>query len=183
MRLFDFLRRLFFGGGPRPPSLPPRPRPTQSRAPAPQTNWPPQQPMPQPAPAQAPPRTWQPPKRVEVALNLDSAQFQPLSTEQVKAQAAGQTFTGFFEFGRQSRIPSAADPRTKLIDQAMVGQGLIAPEDLVKIHELGDRMDELRPEKAGVHVLAERAPTDRPRWTLKEVPRARQLLESIRDKK
>jgi tetratricopeptide (TPR) repeat protein len=32
-------------------------------------------------------------------------------------------------------------------------------------------------------VLAERAPTDRPRWTLKEVPRARQLLESIRDKK
>ena len=32
-------------------------------------------------------------------------------------------------------------------------------------------------------VLAERAPTDRPRWTLKEVPRARQMLESIRDKK
>jgi tetratricopeptide (TPR) repeat protein len=32
-------------------------------------------------------------------------------------------------------------------------------------------------------VLAERAPTDRPRWTLKEVPRARQMLETIRDKK
>jgi tetratricopeptide (TPR) repeat protein len=32
-------------------------------------------------------------------------------------------------------------------------------------------------------VLAERAPTDRPRWTLKEVPRARQMLESIQDKK
>lgn len=32
-------------------------------------------------------------------------------------------------------------------------------------------------------VLAERAPTDKPRWTLKEVPRARQMLESIRDKK
>ncbi len=32
-------------------------------------------------------------------------------------------------------------------------------------------------------VLAERAPTDRPRWTLKETPRARQMLESIRDKK
>ena len=31
-------------------------------------------------------------------------------------------------------------------------------------------------------VLAERAPTDRPRWTLKEVPRARQMLESIRDR-
>lgn len=32
-------------------------------------------------------------------------------------------------------------------------------------------------------VLAERTPTDRPRWTLKEAPRARQMLESIRDKK
>ena len=32
-------------------------------------------------------------------------------------------------------------------------------------------------------VLAERAPTDRPRWTLKEAPRARQMLESIRDRK
>ena len=31
-------------------------------------------------------------------------------------------------------------------------------------------------------VLDERAPTDRARWTLKEVPRARQMLEAIRDK-
>jgi tetratricopeptide (TPR) repeat protein len=31
-------------------------------------------------------------------------------------------------------------------------------------------------------VLDEKAPTDRPRWTLKEVPQARQMLESIRDK-
>ncbi len=31
-------------------------------------------------------------------------------------------------------------------------------------------------------VLAERAPTDRPRWTLKEAPRAREMLEAIRDK-
>ena len=31
-------------------------------------------------------------------------------------------------------------------------------------------------------VLNEKAPTDRPRWTVKEVPRAKQMLESIRDK-
>jgi len=31
-------------------------------------------------------------------------------------------------------------------------------------------------------VLSEKAPTDRPRWTLKEAPRARQMLEAIRDK-
>jgi len=75
----------------------------------------------------------------------------------VKSQASGQQFSGFFEFGRRSRIPSALDPRTKLIDQAMVGHGLIAPDELVKIHELGDRMDELRPERAGEHLQAERA--------------------------
>ena len=31
-------------------------------------------------------------------------------------------------------------------------------------------------------LLAERAPTDRPRWTTKEAPRARKMLESIRGK-
>jgi len=31
-------------------------------------------------------------------------------------------------------------------------------------------------------VLDEKAPTDRPRWTMKEVPLARRMLESIRDK-
>jgi retron-type reverse transcriptase len=75
----------------------------------------------------------------------------------VKAQAASQRFSNFFEFGRQSRIPSSIDPRTKLIDQAMVGHGLISPDELVKIHELGERMDELRPEPASEYTRAERA--------------------------
>ena len=51
---------------------------------------------------------------------------------------AGSSSASFWEFGRRSRIPVAVDPRTKLIDQAMVGQGLITPEELVRIHELGD---------------------------------------------
>jgi len=66
-------------------------------------------------------------------------------------------FTGFFEFGRRDRIPSPIDPRTKLIDQAMVGQGLIKPEELVRIHEIGQQMDELRPQLPGAHALAQRA--------------------------
>jgi retron-type reverse transcriptase len=93
-----------------------------------------------------------------VTLDLDAAQFRPLSTDAARAAAAGQRFTGFWEFGRQSRIPSAIDPRTKLIDQAMVGQGLITPEELVDIHALGDRMDNLRPERGTrAHLVAERA--------------------------
>ena len=156
MGLFDALRRLFFGGGPRPQAPPRTPAPPRPRAPAPQTNWPAPAPTPR-RPGQAHAPSAPPPMRRDVTLDLDAGHFQPLSAEQVKAQAAGQAFTGFFEFGRQSRIPSPVDPRTKLIDQAMVGQGLFGPEELVRIHELGERMDELRPERAGAHVVAERA--------------------------
>ena len=39
----------------------------------------------------------------------------------------------------------------------MVGQGLVAAEELVRIHEIGLQMDELRPQIVGAHVLAERA--------------------------
>lgn len=96
-------------------------------------------------------------KRRDTTLQLDAAQFQPLPADQVKSQAMATQFTGFFEFGRRDRIPSPIDPRTKLIDQALVGQGLITPEELVRIHELGQQMDELRPDMVGAHKLAERA--------------------------
>ncbi len=93
----------------------------------------------------------------ETTLDLDAADFKPLSADQVRERASGQTFNGFFEFGRRDRIPSAVDPRTKLIDQAMVGHGLITPEELVRIHEVGAKMEEVRPDLAGAHVLAQRA--------------------------
>jgi RNA-directed DNA polymerase len=98
-----------------------------------------------------------PPQRRETTLQLDASQFQPLPADQVRSQAMSTQFTGFFEFGRRDRIPSAADPRTKLIDQALVGQGLIKPEELVRIHEIGQKMEELRPQIVGAHVLAARA--------------------------
>jgi RNA-directed DNA polymerase len=88
---------------------------------------------------------------------LDAEQFQPLPADQLRAQALSTQFVRTWEFGRRDRIPSAADPRTKLIDQAMVGHGLIKPEELVHIHEIGQQMDELRPEIAGAHAAAESA--------------------------
>jgi RNA-directed DNA polymerase len=160
MGLFDFLRKLLGGSPPAPPS---RPRP---QAPAPQTNWPPAQPQGFDRNRATAPSTWQAPissaprqpqQPRQAALNLEASQFQPLSTDEAKAAAQGQQFSSFWEFGRQSRIPSALDPRTKLIDQAMVGQGLISPDELVRIHEIGHKMDELRPEQVSVHTLAERA--------------------------
>jgi tetratricopeptide (TPR) repeat protein len=53
--------------------------------------------------------------------------------------------------------------------------------ELAQLYINGGRYAEARQQLQSV--LAERAPSDRPRWTLKEVPRAKQMLESIRDKK
>ena len=52
--------------------------------------------------------------------------------------------------------------------------------ELAQLYINMGRYQEARLELQGV--LDERAPTDRARWTLKEVPRARQMLEAIRDK-
>lgn len=126
----------------KPPPLP-RGQIPQTRAPAPT-------PTPPPLPVRQ--------RQVhEKSLALDASQFAPLSTEQVRDQTAATQLSGFFEFGRRDRIPSAADPRTKLIDQALVGQGIATPEELAAIHEIGAQMDELRPQLAGAHVLAQQA--------------------------
>ena len=53
--------------------------------------------------------------------------------------------------------------------------------ELAQLYINMGRYQDARVELQGV--LDERAPTDRARWTLKEVPRARQMLEAIRDKK
>lgn len=52
--------------------------------------------------------------------------------------------------------------------------------ELAQLYINMGRYQEARLELQGV--LDERAPTDRARWTVKEVPRARQMLEAIRDK-
>jgi retron-type reverse transcriptase len=94
-------------------------------------------------------------------LNLDAGQFAPLSDEQTKAAAsAAGNLMGNPWSGRRDLIPPASDPRTNLIDRAMVGQGLLTPEELAEIHKVGDEMSRLRPELAGAHAAAERAVRD-----------------------
>src|SRR6185437_3508594 len=53
-------------------------------------------------------------------------------------------------FGRRDMIPPADDPRTLLIDRAMVTQGLITPEQLAEIHAVGAEMDRVRPTIASI---------------------------------
>src|SRR5688572_11516647 len=80
-------------------------------------------------------------------LNLDLGQFAPLSHADAKAQAKalGSPWRSAM-FGRRDLIPPVSDPRTLLVDRAMVGFGFITPEDLAEIHKLGEQMDAVRPD-------------------------------------
>ena len=82
-------------------------------------------------------------------LNLDAGAFTPISDKEATKEARGiGNLWGNPWFGRRDLIPPAEDPRTNLIDRAMVGHGLITPEELVEIHEIGRTMDEIRPDLA-----------------------------------
>jgi RNA-directed DNA polymerase len=88
-------------------------------------------------------------------LNLDAGQFTPLSNADVRKRADVLKWSwATVNFDRRDQIPSSAEPRTALIDRAMVAQGLVTPEQLVEIHETGARMAELRPQLAGAHNVA-----------------------------
>jgi retron-type reverse transcriptase len=91
-------------------------------------------------------------------LNLDAGAFTPISDKEATTEARGiGNLWGNPWFGRRDLIPPAEDPRTNLIDRAMVGHGLITPEELVRIHELGRTMDEIRPDLASAQAAGLRA--------------------------
>src|SRR5690349_10052416 len=148
MGLFSWLGKLFGSRSPvsRVVVRSPSPRPLQSpafqlegeviSAAAP--------PQPKPS-ATAPQRAQQKgPKK----LNLDPGQFAPLTGGQIKARAllTGGSFLRNPWFGRRDLIPPVSDARTALVDRGMVGVGLLTPEQLVEIHEVGAQMERLKPD-------------------------------------
>jgi retron-type reverse transcriptase len=76
---------------------------------------------------------------------LELASFAPMSDEQIKAAAQGVNLFTNFSFGLRSQIPPVTDPRTLLIDKALVAHGLLTPEELLEIHKIGEAMDEAKP--------------------------------------
>ncbi|MHC5542986.1 hypothetical protein ACYOEI_32595, partial [Singulisphaera rosea] len=77
---------------------------------------------------------------------LDTGDFLPISRAELKEGIGGRNPRANNPwFGRQDQIPPASDERTKLIDRAMVTQGLLTPEQLVEIHSVGSEMDRLQP--------------------------------------
>src|SRR5579884_2379434 len=124
MIFFDWLKRLF-ASEKEEPVLPP------------QSATPPTSSPPKPQPSNTP--TSRP-----ATLDLNAADFLPITRDELK-EAAKQVRLGGAWFGRRDLIPPAEDLRTKLIDRAMVTQGLLTPEQLAEIHEVGAEMDRVRP--------------------------------------
>lgn len=83
-------------------------------------------------------------------LGLDAGAFLPISREEILTAAKGKNFFANPWFGRRDTIPQADDLRTKLVDRAMVTQGLITPEELVEIHSVGEEMERARPSLLGI---------------------------------
>src|SRR5579883_506746 len=135
MSLFDWLFR-------RPrkidldPVVPPPPLPTETSA-----NPPP------PPKAQSQPAT--------PADTYSATEFLPVTLEEiVDAAKGGNLLSTAFQFGRQSIIPPVSDPRTQLIDRAMVTHGLLTPEELNEIHRVGEEYDKVKPTDASIAAAA-----------------------------
>jgi retron-type reverse transcriptase len=92
-------------------------------------------------------------------LNLDPGQFAPLTGDQLKRRSllvGGSLFRNPW-FGRRDLIPPVSDSRTALIDRGMVGVGLLTPEQLVEIHEVGAQMERLKPDLIQAGSIADAA--------------------------
>ena len=81
-----------------------------------------------------------------------------MSGDQIKkkARGLGSLFRNPW-FGRRDLLPPASDERTALIDRGMVGLGLLTPEQLVEIHEVGAQMEKLKPDLAQAAGIADEA--------------------------
>jgi retron-type reverse transcriptase len=122
---FDWLRNLLSAKPPPAPSPEPAPAPAVPAATS------------MPAPPPAPGATWS-------QLDLNAADFLPLGGQEL--QDAARNLPGFGPwFGRREVIPPADDPRTQVIDRAMVANGLLTPEELVEMHQVGAEMERVRP--------------------------------------
>jgi retron-type reverse transcriptase len=84
------------------------------------------------------------------SFGLDAADYLPITRAEIKEAAKGRNLLVNPWFGRRDMIPPSDDPRTQLIDRAMVTQGLITPEQLAEIHAVGAEMDRVRPTTASI---------------------------------
>ena len=97
--------------------------------------------------------------RTVKSLDLDAEQFAPLADEEARAglRLFGSWWSSDSWFRREDQIPPADETRTLLVDRAMVGQGLLTPEELAEIHKVGQEMDRVRGELDEANQIADQA--------------------------
>src|SRR5262249_18352002 len=88
---------------------------------------------------------------------LENVDFLPIGRQELRQSAQKVRAGSSPWFGRRDLIPPADDERTKLIDRALVTHGLLTPEQLVEIHQVGDEMERRRNELDAVQRQAARA--------------------------
>ncbi len=95
-----------------------------------------------------------------ITLNFDASDFLPISRDELLGEAKKLRLWGSPWFGRRDVIPPTTDARTKLIDRAMVAQGILTPEQLEEIHRIGAEMDHFRPTQMIIETQARAAGAD-----------------------
>ncbi len=121
--------------------------------------------------ARRPPPVRPPPRRTSLE-GLDTERFRPLTTDQAEALVDESADFKSAYLDPLNVIPDENLPRIQIIDRTMVGLGLISPEELARIHEVGREMNELR---GTYHALAQQAEA--------EVQRSRQARQRLRERK
>jgi RNA-directed DNA polymerase len=99
------------------------------------------------APLRAKPNPIAAPAPTPSVVDPYNSEFLPITRDEIieAAKTHGNLKATAFQFGRQSIIPPATDPRTQLIDRALVSHGLLSPEVLAEIHRVGEEMEQIRP--------------------------------------
>lgn len=116
-----------------------------------------------------------PTPRPTKTLDLDALQFAPIGAKDaLKAAVTSKTIRNNPWWGRLDTIPPATDERTLLIDRTLVAYGLLAPDDLVEIHKIGDKMLEISGDRglADIEARAAVAALDEERKRIKEQKKA-----------
>jgi retron-type reverse transcriptase len=113
----------------------------------------------------------------------DDTEYLPVTREEIlEAARNGNLLSTAWVFGRQSVIPPAADPRTRLIDRALVTNGLLTPEALIEIHVVGEEFEKAKPTEFGLAAAAGLAGEEAVRAYREERARrkAQKKAESVR---
>ena len=96
----------------------------------------------------------QPKGKSATISGLDIDKFAPISTDQALEESKSASWkTAYLD--PLNIIPSADLPRIRVIDQTMVGLGLISSEELARIHEVGEEYGKYRSVDSLIHQAGE----------------------------